>query len=275
MHTRKSRIAVIAALSAALAAVVAPSAAAAPRTDAGGSLPAGAQTCTAAATKVVPRSAHNAHIACTDDVLTATVPSHGTTRTLVYGLHTGRTADVTGLGPAAEQSGAADVARTDAGDGTVRPMYGNWYIDDPYHAHTDENLFYAIVTNGEVEFISWVKMTSRIGLQFRHHYFNLSWTQLENRSVTVDVDVRSREDITLWPDRTVEEDLYGNASYQTSWSQDGYLTTDGPGVFYWDLHDRSIRDAEYGSFKVIDDFESPHYRCYKTVPCKYPDGQEA
>jgi len=237
-------------------------------------VPAAGKACVAAALRVVPASAQNAHVACGDKLLTSVVPSGSVTKKLVTELASGKTVDVTGMDSVTAKSSVARAFQ--AGEpGAVKPMFGEWYIDDQYHAHTDENLFYAIVTNGAVTFISWVKMTSRIGLQFRYHYFNLSFTQLENRPVIVTVNVKSREDISFWPDRTVEEDLYGNASYQTQWSQDGYLHTDTDGKFYWELDDRKINDAEEGEFSVLDDFEGPHFRCYKTVPCKYPNGQEA
>jgi hypothetical protein len=239
-------------------------------------VPAAGQACIAAALRVVPATAKNAHIACGKNLLTSSIPAGGATKELVTDLASGKTVDVTGMDSATAKSSVARAfQRQDSGAGTVKPMFGEWYIDDQYHAHTDENLYYAIVTNGVVTFISWVKMTSRIGLQFRYHYFNLSFTQLENRPVTVTVNVKSREDISFWPDRTVEEDLYGNASYQTQWSQDGFLHTDTDGVFYWELDDRQINDEEMGQFSVMDDFEAPHFRCYKTVPCKYPNGQEA
>jgi len=232
------------------------------------------RSCVAAALRVVPPSVKDARVACTATLLTSTIPAGGGAKTLVTELASGKTVDVTGLG-AAERRRSLAAAFSPDEDGPVRPMFGQWYIDDQYHAHTDENLFYAIVTNGQVTFISWVKLTSRVGLQFRNHYFNLSFVQLENRPIILTVNVRSREDISLWPDRTVQEDLYGNATYDTQRSEDGYLTTDDAGVFYWELADRRIDDQQHGRFDVIDDFEGPHYRCYVTVSCKYPNGKEA
>jgi hypothetical protein len=149
------------------------------------------------------------------------------------------------------------------------------YIDGPYRARTEDTIGYGIVENGKVVFHSSVKLKTTVSLQTRHHWVDVTWVQNDDRHVVVDIPVKMQEDRDWDFDRVTDSALYGGNHYQTTRSEHHYLDTDKEGVYYWFLDSIKIRDRWRGDFPIEDYVEAPHFRCYKTVPCKYPNGQEA
>jgi hypothetical protein len=149
------------------------------------------------------------------------------------------------------------------------------YIDGPYRARTEDTIGYGIVENGQVVFHSSVKLNTYAGLQTHNHWIDVTWVQKDDRQIVIDIPVKMQEDVDWLPDRVTDSALYGGTHYQTTRSEHHYLKTDKEGVYYWFLDNMKIRDRWRGDFKIGDYVEAPHFRCYKTVPCKYPNGQEA
>ncbi|WP_406631841.1 hypothetical protein [Amycolatopsis sp. WGS_07] len=229
----------------------------------------GSLACTNAAARAVPSDVQ-ARITCAGDLLTATFTRSGAEHEQVTEMSTGKTAELTGLPERQRQQRLQEVRA-----GAMHPMVGWTNIESQYRASTQEVIWYAIIENGAPTFVSYVWKRSIISLQMRSHRIEVSWVQLQKRPITFEIPIRTREDVPLWWDRTVDDQLLGGITYQTSKKDVAYMSTDGPGVFYWEMYDRYINDETQGRFKVTYDMEGPHFRCYKTVPCKYPNGKEA
>lgn len=226
--------------------------------------------CQATAAKVDPGT--KVRYACAGGIATVeTQPSTGRHRLSITAIGTGKTVDITGLSGKKRADKVATLRKS-----VPHPLDITGNVDGLYRAHTDGTIEYGIIgDDGEPIFQSTIWQQSIIGLQMRHQWLQVSWVQLDNRLINFEIPARTREDISWWPDRTVDSVLFGSVYYETNRTEHHYVDTDGPGVFYWELYNQKILDLEMGPFQVASDAEGPHFRCYKTVSCKYPNGHEA
>lgn len=230
---------------------------------------AGAQ-CRGTVKRIAPNQ--KVRYACADGMATVeTQPARGPHRTTVTALGTTKTVDVSGL---SARKRAQKVAKLRAS--VPRTLDITSGVDGLYRGHTQGIITYGIRDqNGDPIFESYIWQRSIISLQARVHWLQVTWVQLQGRQITFEIPARTMEDISWWPDRTVDTVLFGSITYGTQRTEHHYVNTDGPGVFYWELYNQKIMDREMGPFQVASDAEGPHFRCYKHVRCKYPNGHEA
>ncbi|MFE5837295.1 hypothetical protein [Arthrobacter sp. NPDC056493] len=167
----------------------------------------------------------------------------------------------------------AESPTTQAGE--MQPL--STTINSQYRASSNDTLWWGQMTTAKV--VIWkssIKLNTWISLQKTRHSFNVFYTSMNKRQISVTIPLRMRESIPLWWDRDVDTLVFRPFSFGTSFTQTQFPETDGPGKFFAEMYNMSINDRSAGRvFKVAGTIKLPRFQCYITAPCKYPYGREA
>ena len=151
-------------------------------------------------------------------------------------------------------------------------------INTQYRASSNDTLRWGQMTTARV--VIWqssIKLNTWISLQRTYHTFNVSYTSMNKRQISVTIPLRMRESVPFWFDHDVDNLWFMPFAFGTSFTQTKHpMTPKKAAKFFAELYDISVNDRSAGRvFKIGGTIKLPRFQCYLNAPCKYPYGREA